>query len=167
MGNKKLTKMVETPEEIAENIEIEKAIAESTMIADFVGLIIRTEQCNAYMDPIEYEMVIDCPDFLDHDEDLLYLYEADYPHQLQYQFHSDWKWLMGAVSKIENLRGEDRAYLFSVDTGRDYCIIRYNDFIGKSIAVSSEHNDKMETIYRAVIRFIEWYNKQDIKLMAE
>ena len=141
-------------------------IKENRIMAKFVGLKVVYIQSNHYQDPIEYELEIhEVPNFLDHDEDLLHLYESDGPVELYYEFHSNWNWLMGVVEMIENLRGEDKSYLFSFDIGRDYCVIKHNDFMQEMIAVSSVHEDKIMSIYKAIIRFIEWYNKQDIKLM--
>ena len=134
-------------------------IEEGRLISNFIGLNVRYEQCNAYDDPIEFEMVIDNPDFLDHDEELLYLYETDGPVELNYKFHSDWNWLMGVVIKIENLKDEDKCYRFSFDMGRDFCAIRTNDLEREMIVVGSVYNDKIGSVYQTVIKFIKWYNK--------
>jgi len=138
--------------------EMVQEIEEGRLISEFVGLTVRYEQCNAYMDPIEFEMVIDNPDFLDHDEELLYLYETDGPVELNYKFHSDWNWLMGAVMKIENLKDEDKCYRFSFDMGRDFCAIRTNDLERELIVVGSVYNNKIASVYQTVIKFIKWYN---------
>ena len=73
-------------------------------------------------------------------------------------FISDWNELMNVVVKIENLK-LDESFLYSVDTGRDFCIIETNDFAHHRIAVNSIPNDKKQSVYLAVVGFIKWYNK--------
>lgn len=139
--------------------EMVKALEDGRLLATFVGLKVGSEQCNAYMDPIEYEIVIDAPDFIpEYDIDRLYEFES-YP-EFDYKFHSDWNWLIGVVEKIENIKDEQGCYLYSVDTGRDYCVIWTNDFNKELIYVSSVHNDKIASVYKTVLGFIKWYNKE-------
>ena len=71
------------------------------------------------------------------------------------KFHSDWNWLMEVVEKIENLNywinfhGNISYYNFEIGTNN-------NDF--KTII--GEGDTKFKAVYDAIIKFINFYNKQ-------
>lgn len=78
----------------------------------------------------------------------------------QCKFHSDWNWLMKVVDKIERLLLNDDNS-FNVTIGAtNYCVIQdsYGE-IYEDIEISGE--TKLLTVYKAVIKFIKWYNKQN------
>jgi hypothetical protein len=61
------------------------------------------------------------------------------------QYHSDWSWLMPVVAKISSLEKPDDPQ----ETFR-----HFNRILSLGI------DSKIETVYAAVIRFINWHNKQ-------
>ena len=81
-------------------------------------------------------------------------------------FHSDWNWLMEVVEKIENTKIKD--YSISTDITDDKTFINvwhYGDGGKWSILISNlneEYKDfnKMQRTYKAVVKFINFYNKQ-------
>ena len=81
-------------------------------------------------------------------------------------FHSDWNWLMEVVEKIENTKIKD--YSISTDITDDKTFIsvwHYGDGGKWSILISNlneEYKDfnKMQRTYKAVVKFINFYNKQ-------
>lgn len=80
------------------------------------------------------------------------------PRDKIYQYHSSWDWLMPVVEKIETIRNKNGDYIFSIDTGRDYCLIYHNDFIQRTISVKSFSGSKIKSVWLAVVEFIKWYN---------
>ena len=82
------------------------------------------------------------------------------------EYHSDWNWLMEVVEKIENTKIKD--YSISTDITDDKTFINvwhYGDGGKWSILISNlneEYKDfnKMQRTYKAVVKFINFYNKQ-------
>ena len=82
------------------------------------------------------------------------------------EYHSDWNWLMEVVEKIENIKIKD--YSISTDITDDKTFINvwhYGDGGKWSILISNlneEYKDfnKMQRTYKAVVKFINFYNKQ-------
>ena len=81
-------------------------------------------------------------------------------------FNKDWNWLMAVVEKIENTKIKD--YSISTDITDDKTFINvwhYGDGGKWSILISNlneEYKDfnKMQRTYKAVVKFINFYNKQ-------
>ena len=72
------------------------------------------------------------------------------------KYHSDWNWLMEVVEKIEEGTFDDENS-FNVTIGATcYCVIQ--DSFGELIEVIGEEETKQESVYKAVVEFIEWYN---------
>ena len=67
------------------------------------------------------------------------------------RFHSSWSWLMPVIEKIESLRYEVNI--------KGTCCTMYRQHNKFSLFEFSEKS-KMDATYRAVIEFIEWYNKE-------
>ena len=66
-------------------------------------------------------------------------------------YHTDWNWLMPVVDKIEN--GFHWNHSIKIENG--YCtIVNFNN--DKRFMA----NSKKEAVYKAVVEFIKWYNKQ-------
>lgn len=61
------------------------------------------------------------------------------------KFHSDWNWLMEVVTEIENLG-------YRVKITRHICRIKH--------IVISEDLPKIQSVYKACVDFIQWYNQQ-------
>jgi hypothetical protein len=133
------------------------------IIADFVGLRINWIQSNHYLDPIEYDMEIDVPDFLDHDTQLMYLYDCDKPDE-NFRFHSNWLWLMPVVEIIERIHDDFHGY-FGVHICSNSCSIQ-----GTNLRTDPENphyayfnesygDDKIQATWLGVISFIKWWNE--------
>ena len=93
--------------------------------------------------------------------------ECNYEASLrEFNYHSDWNILMPVVEKIENIKIKD--YSISTDITDDKTFINvwhYGDGGKWSILISNlneEYKDfnKMQRTYKAVIEFINFYNKQ-------
>ena len=78
------------------------------------------------------------------------------------EFHNDWNWLMKVVDKIESFVFDDNNS-FNVTIGAtNYCVIQdSNGEIYENIEDSEE--TKLLTVYKAIIKFIKWYNEQNKK----
>lgn len=72
-------------------------------------------------------------------------------------FHKSWDWLMPVVEKIEGL------YYYGHLTKNTHDGRHYMSFITKdcdTVAYSSPGQTKIESVYKAVVIFIEWHNSQ-------
>jgi len=76
----------------------------------------------------------------------------------QTKFHKDWNWLMEVVDKIESTRDEKNNGFFYVEIYTTLCIIFNNGNYLNEI-VSAEGKTKLEATYKAVVEFINYYNK--------
>jgi len=85
-------------------------------------------------------------------------------------FHSSWDWLMPVINKIEYLdkdKHEEGMYSYLVTINRIHTYIeRIQDSGGfkmpfVQMSVGMEGKDKLECTYKAVVKFIEWHNKQN------
>ena len=84
----------------------------------------------------------------------------------EFNYHSDWNILMPVVEKIENIKIKD--YSISTDITDDKTFINvwhYGDGGKWSILISNlneEYKDfnKIQRTYKAIIEFINFYNKQ-------
>jgi len=155
--------------------DMQKEITETRMISEFCGLEVRAEPCNHYLDPVEHEMVIDCPDFLDHDEDLMYLYDVDDIPWLNLKFHTDWKWIMGVIDKICDdgyITIEDKEYYNEIfvikQGGRTTVSINVRErWKGSTIFTYFTGFDKtitdgLDAHYKCALEYIKWYNEKKL-----
>lgn len=75
------------------------------------------------------------------------------------KFHSDWNWLMEVVEKIEKLGywTEFRKQLGGVR----FVIGDEKDFKNEKPPIVNVYKDfKIEAVYTACVKFIEWYNQK-------
>ena len=73
------------------------------------------------------------------------------------QYHSSWDWLMPVVEKIECTKTDDEDNsdsFFNVMIEVFECNIN-----GRDICICENGNTKLEATYRAVVKFINQYNK--------
>lgn len=79
-------------------------------------------------------------------------YETD--GSMSYRPDKFWQLLMSVVEKIESLENED-GYHYTIDICGTFCEV--ND--DGAIVSRAEGLTKIESVYRAVLGFITWYNK--------
>jgi len=79
-----------------------------------------------------------------------------------FEFHSSYDWLIPVVEKIEHIKDNEGNYKFSVNIGKDYCAIIYNDFDGFQVVVKSVYQNKIMSIFEAVVEFIKLFNENKL-----
>ena len=80
------------------------------------------------------------------------------PTQLPYK--TSWNWLMEVVEKIENLTDKSSSILYDFTIFSDAVLIanQEEDEIVLVNKTDAEFNTKIEATYKAIVKFIEWYN---------
>ena len=80
---------------------------------------------------------------------------------LNLKYHKDWNWLMPVVEKIETLKYVDEFNIQydSVAKGHIVSITPAYDNTFNAI-YTDVYENKIDAVYHAVIKFIEWYNQQ-------
>lgn len=82
------------------------------------------------------------------------------------KYHIDWSWLMPVVEKIESLYDENISVKIfdsrcDIELVTQYAVA--HDF---HIPTFYEREDsKIKAVYKAVVRFIQWYNQQSAKTL--
>ena len=66
------------------------------------------------------------------------------------EYHTSWDWLMPVVEKIESL-----GYVFTIQGGK----AKYGEMISRTRCFIVE--DKLSSTYKAVVEFINEYNKNE------
>tara|TARA_R100001510_G_C7625618_1_gene185562 strand:+ start:686 stop:1084 length:399 start_codon:yes stop_codon:yes gene_type:complete len=122
------------------------------LIAEFMGM---EEQDMSFRIPKEILKGIhenDCPNSNDVDC-------WDIPLK-DLKYHTSWDWLMPVVEKIEDLEFKGRKIYFSLSTNSISVMLKPtpNDHIPKTI-VKNKSGTKHEATYKAVVEFINQYNK--------
>jgi hypothetical protein len=82
----------------------------------------------------------------------------DFDGFVEYVYDSDWSALMPVVEKIENLNNGN-SYLYAFEMGKDWCWITTNDFKPETIVAKSVAGNKIQSIWQAVVEFIQWHNQ--------
>lgn len=95
---------------------------------------------------------------------------------IEMEFHSSWDWLMPVVEKIETLKVKGIDWInpdnkknvtwnFTVEIRHNECII-HRDVIPhywggeiNFLNLKDMHQNKLEAVYKAILKFIEWYNE--------
>lgn len=78
-----------------------------------------------------------------------------------WQYDRSWIWLMPVVEKIESLKINGYEFKVSI-TGNDCLISSFVRFTGtEDVYFSGNGVSKIEAVYKAVLEFIDWYNKQE------
>ena len=76
----------------------------------------------------------------------------------EFEYHSDWNWLMEVVEKIKPL-------VFAFDICKFGCIVvrfKENDKL-PSISFNNRDVPQIESVYKACVEFIKWRNTQNKK----
>ena len=81
------------------------------------------------------------------------------------QFHKSWDWLMPVVEKIESIEDDSLPYIsfsknnFSVTIRNSSCQIISGDYGDTDWFDRFSEGSKIKSVYKAVVEFIKWYNK--------
>lgn len=67
------------------------------------------------------------------------------------KYHTSWDWLMPVVEKIETMN-------FGVKQCRKVVEIYFDD--SKEVIIKCKESSRIESLYTAVVQFIEWYKSQ-------
>ena len=71
------------------------------------------------------------------------------------KYHTSWDWLMPVVEKIESLG-------YNLHISKKGIMLTEGGLLTPGICFYSEGRDtKLQGVYRCVVDFIKWYNKQD------
>lgn len=127
------------------------------MIAEFMGLIIRDKDGNLPTSSQQYKL------FVEEEWDKLYLASPYSPNGLDY--HEYWDWLMPVVDKIEDVSEgfkwvevEWISYTFQIEN-KSVTIWKHSDRFDSKRIIEINGNTKREATYKAVVEFINQYNK--------
>lgn len=137
------------------NYEImENVVENNESIALFVDFE-KTKGADLYISPEGYEW----ERFLDIENYIL---------PIQFLFHSSWEWLMPVVEKIGDLilvgkDGEPISY--RVTMYDRICKIEYSSITyGWTLLFERHGNTLLEATYNTAVKFIEWYNENEMKV---
>ena len=77
-------------------------------------------------------------------------------------FHSSWDWLMPVVEKIEHINAKSISSVVVVINGNTCLMFPYFNTLktNSEFKVNEVDNTKILAVYKAVIKFITWYNSQ-------
>lgn len=82
------------------------------------------------------------------------------------RYHEDWNWLMAVVGKIEKekvvLIGGDDEHTFDVWINEDGCSVEEETHNSMGTLFTERKVDgenKIDSVWRAVVKFVHWYNK--------
>lgn len=78
-------------------------------------------------------------------------------HLEQMKWNRHWDVLMSVVDKIEGLQPDGSNWIYCVTIERDFCVISEN---GEAPIAEAQANSKIEAVYQAVIKFIEFHNQR-------
>ena len=74
-------------------------------------------------------------------------------------FHESWDWLMPVLEKIEQLKNMN-VYTGKTKLGEFHIEITHEKgLLDKCIFVKDKTLTKLESYYKAIVEFIQWYNK--------
>lgn len=92
------------------------------------------------------------------DDEYLIHPDTNYDHSMNdpqwFLYETSWNWLMPVVEKIEKL-----GYGVTIGMGM-YCVIQ-DDVTTDDIEFTGMEESKILSTHKAVVEFINWYNKQD------
>jgi hypothetical protein len=85
-------------------------------------------------------------------------------HFILLEYHLSWSWLMPVVRKIDNtitLSSKDESYLYCFDMVSENHVTIFDSLTSTTIVkVPFDKAYEREPVYKAVVKFIEWYNKK-------
>jgi hypothetical protein len=87
-----------------------------------------------------------------------YLVLGKHLSPIQLPYKTSWNWLMEIVDKIESLEDKNRCAKFNFKMEQSWIEIIDNRTSNEIVKIDA--NNKLLATYKAVVLFIEWYNKQ-------
>ena len=89
---------------------------------------------------------------------------GDWIPENELEYHESWDWLMPVVRKIDNtitLSSKDESYLYCFDMVSENHVTIFDSLTSTTIVkVPFDKAYEREPVYKAVVKFIEWYNKK-------
>lgn len=116
----------------------EKTIQNNKLIAEFMGMKCTNKKYGIFRDETN---PVNCKTY----------YSTKIGGAEYLQYNSSWDWLMPVVEKIENM-----GYNLIIDAKNSYF---YNGLIKD--AKCSVADTKIESVYKTIIKFIQFYNTQN------
>jgi len=133
---------------------MENTIENNRLIAEFMGAESQADIIDS--DVLEYDM-FGCIGMANTFQDIN---AKHFYHPEEMRFHDSWDWLMPVVEKIESIEDENRCAKYNVNVFQCFVDIVYsNNNEGEEIVVV-DGQSRRDAIYKAVVKFIEWYNNQ-------
>ncbi len=134
-------------------------ISGNKLIAEFMGFTPRTDLHT------EGALFMQAPITGDATHSSCYIVNKDddkYDEFNELQYREDWDWLMPVVEKIEDLRNEVCIYETScrINTRDGEYSESSNDMVNCSFDVLLDGETKIEAVWLAVIKFIEYFNNK-------
>lgn len=77
-------------------------------------------------------------------------------HTSELKFSTSWDWLMPVVEKIENMMFQVEIHTAYTNINGEFGDVKYN----QDSCFEAQEETKLIVTYRAVVRFIKWYNEQ-------
>ena len=84
----------------------------------------------------------------------------------QLQFHKNWNWLMEVVEKIEKTEVVGQVFNIQIDRNKTHILYAPANYPNEKWfenLILKEGESKILNCYNAVVEFIKWYNKQELK----
>ena len=75
------------------------------------------------------------------------------------KFHYDWNWLIKIVEKIEGVEDENRCAKYNIKI--EQCFVEIIENHTSETIIEVDCNSKIQAVYNACVKFINWYNKQN------
>jgi len=76
------------------------------------------------------------------------------------QYHTSWNWLMPVVDKIESIDIEGRCYTIAIEFD-EATVWEFTPYEDAKRKIEASSNTKREATYKAVVEFINQYNKNE------
>lgn len=114
---------------------------------------------------VEFDTHEDCMNWIDESETC-----KDFRPELGWdlgngKYNSSWDWLMPVIDKIESIYDNSIAVKINgidctISTGSQYAIA----YPEKDCHIEIRGKNRFEATYKAVVKFIKWYNSNELRL---
>lgn len=85
-----------------------------------------------------------------------YHYQGGIYKESELKYHKSWDWLMPVVEKIQDIKGSVTIEGMFTEDKRFKTVFFNEDIGGEKSRVSM-----LDATYKAIVKFIKWYNKQN------